>query len=130
MKEQIKKDGEQLTIFLGLPGQEKKEYELKVTHKVLKRFSSLRKCAIDKLDQELMTYDGISCMMYCMLTRADFSLTGEIIDEMLEEVPLDQIMKVCTDAVFAAFPSEEGDQDGEQSADADPQTAAATGEKA
>lgn len=122
------KDNPVVSIFLGEEGH-KKEYELKCTHSVLKRFSSLRKCTIAGIEEELLSYDGISCLMYCMLTCADFSLTGEQIDEMLDDVPLTQIIELCGAAIAAAFYTGEEDDGGE--ADGDPTPAAeATGERA
>lgn len=105
--------------------------ELKLGHKALKRFSALTGCSMADMEQEVQHYDKLSCLLYVMLAvdAEDHGeeLTPAQVDDLLDPVPIKQLMELAMAAVAAAFGEEDEDQPEEES---DPPEAAGTGEKA
>lgn len=105
--------------------------ELKLGHKALKRFSALTGCSMTDMEKEISHYDKMSCLLYVMLAvdaeEHGEELTPAQVDDLLEPVPIQQLMELAGEAINAAFGGEDEEQ---PEGESDPLTAAGTGEKA
>lgn len=105
--------------------------ELKLGHKALKRFSALTGCSMADMEKEVQHYDKLSCLLYVMLAvdAEDHgeNLTPAQVDDLLDPVPIKQLMELAMAAVAAAFGEEDEDQ---PEGESDPPEAAGIGEKA
>lgn len=98
--------------------------ELRLGHKVLKRFSALRHVPLSRIQDAVDDYENLSCLFYCAMAQEDPTLTVERADELLDRVPVTQLLKKAGELMEAAFGTgEDGGEDGE----ADPPAAAGTG---
>ena len=81
--------------------------ELKLSHKALKRFSSLTDCSMADLDSAIMHYDKMATLMYVMLAvdaeKHGETLTPDQADDLLENVPLWKQFELCGRAMEAAM---------------------------
>ena len=105
--------------------------ELKLGHKALKRFSALTGCGLNDMEKEIQHYDKLSCLLYVMLAveaeEHGEELTPAQVDDLLEPVPIQQLMELAGAAISVAFPA---DEEQEEQKESDPPEAAGTGEKA
>lgn len=100
---------------------------LRLGHKALKRFSALTKCSMADMEQVMLQYDKVTCLVYVMLSEEDPELTPEQVDDLLDMVPIKTIFEKCSEAIHAAL----GDEDTEKPEDGeDPPQAAGTGAEA
>lgn len=107
--------------------------ELKLGHKALKRFSALTGCSMTDMEKEISHYDKMSCLLYVMLAvdaeEHGEELTPTQVDDLLEPVPIKQLMELVGAAIRASFG--DGDEEPEdQEEPADPPQAAGTGAEA
>ena len=112
-----------------------KPRELRLGHKALKRFSALTGCSMADMDTEIQHYDKMTALIYCMLAtdaeKHGETLTPEQVDELLDPVPIKQLLACCMAAVKASFdPDGEADAENEEETEADPPQAAGTGVEA
>lgn len=98
--------------------------ELRLGHKVLKRFSALRHVPLSRIQDAVDDYENLSCLFFCALAQEDPALTVEQADELLDRVPVAQLLKKAGELMEAAFGT--GEDDGEDG-EADPPAAAGTG---
>ena len=97
-------------------------YELRMTHRVIKRFSATTGASMTELEDTINHYDKLSLLLWIMITE-DQRRTGkewmgaEALDDLLDDVPLGDIQMAIGKAISAAFPAP-------AEAPADPQTAA------
>lgn len=104
--------------------------ELKLGHKALKRFSALTGCSMTDMEKEISHYDKLSCLLYVMLAvdaeEHGEELTPSQVDDLLEPVPIQQLMMMAGAAINAAF----GGEEEEEQPEGGPPIAAGTGEEA
>lgn len=89
---------------------------LRMTHRVLKEFSALSHVRMSEMGDALDDYSKLSCLYYCMLHADDPRLTVDRVDELLDPVPIYQLVTLAAEVINAAF----GDQSAEAAADEDP----------
>lgn len=77
--------------------------ELRLGHKALKRFSAMTGCPMDKMESALNNYETMSTLVYVMLSQEDKTLTPKQVDDLLDPVPVGEILRKCTQAITAAF---------------------------
>lgn len=108
--------------------------ELRLGHRALKRFSALTECSLSAMDKEIERYDKAACLIWVMVTEDQRKngettiMTPDVLDDLLDAVPIAKILEVCSKAIEAAFPEPEVSKSdtGEES----PMTAAGTGAEA
>lgn len=107
--------------------------ELNLSHKAMKRFSALTGCSMTEMEEEVSRYDKLTCLLYVMLAvdaeKHDETLTPEQVDDLLEKVPVNQLVKLAIRAIQAAFDDGEEETETEEGQD-DPLEAAGTGGEA
>lgn len=103
-------------------------WELKCGHKVLQMFCATTKVRMSQLTMALDRYDLLTEMLFCMIWLKDSNVTRAQLDDWLEEADFVDVVDKVTDAIIAAFPKQEGGEEGDD--EARPQTAAGTGMKA
>jgi hypothetical protein len=105
--------------------------ELRLTHKVLKRFFALTGCTMSRIDEVVDRYDQMTTLIYVMLSedaaRHGETLTVEDCDDLLEDVSINVLLEKCGEAIAAAF--DDGTTEAKAEG-ADPPAAAGTGAKA
>lgn len=94
--------------------------ELRLGHKALKRFSAMTGCSMDKMDAALNNYETMSTLIYLMLAQEDSELTPERVDDLLDPVPIGEIVAKCSQAITAAF-EEPGESAPQAEAETEPQ---------
>lgn len=77
--------------------------ELRLGHKALKRFSAMTGCSMEDMEQTVNNYKDMTSLVYVMLSAEDPSLTPEAVDDLLDAVPILEILTKCTQAIAAAF---------------------------
>ena len=100
--------------------------ELRLTHKVLKRFCAKHKIRLSDLSIATDNYDTLIDLLLTMLQREDPSLTAAQLDDMLDEIPFVKIVRSVGKAIEAAFP-EESDEKADGEDEENPQKEAGTG---
>lgn len=85
--------------------------ELKLSHKVMKRFMAKHKLKMSTFDVAVDEYDKASDLIYEMLKEEDPTLTVEKCDDLLDAVSLMTIMQKVAEAIKAAFPEQDEDQE-------------------
>lgn len=80
-----------------------KPRELRLTHKVLKRFMAKYKMKMSDFDEAIDDYDKMTDLIYEMLRGEDPELTAARCDELLDALPIMEIVGKTTDAIKAAF---------------------------
>lgn len=98
------------TVILNLD----RPRELRLGHKALKRFSALTGCTMESMEETIKSYENMSCLVYVMLSQEDSALTPEQVDDLLDKVPIREIVSKCSQAIAAAF----SDPDADKGADA------------
>lgn len=88
--------------------------ELKLTHKVLKRFMARKKVSMENFDSAVQSYEGMTDLICEMLRREDPALTEEQCDDLLDAVTIKEILEKGAQAIAAGFGSrdEEGTEEG------------------
>lgn len=106
--------------------------ELRLGHKALKRFSAMTGCSMEKMESAINNYETLSTLVYVMLSQEDSTLTPEQVDDLLDAVPIREIVEKCSQAITAAFvgPEESATEAGSQEAAEVPPTSPGTGETA
>nr|WP_325212933.1 hypothetical protein [uncultured Oscillibacter sp.] len=106
--------------------------ELRLGHKALKRFSSMTGCSMEKMESAVNNYETMSTLIYVMLSQEDKELTPERVDDLLDDVPIGEIVGKCSQAITAAFvgPGEPAVEAGSQEKAEGPPTSPGTGETA
>lgn len=59
-------------------------YELRLTHKALRRFSARTKLGVSELEDEVERYDILSVLLWAMLADEIPGLTDERLDELID----------------------------------------------
>ena len=81
---------------------------LKVTHRVLERFSSISKCSLQEFDSALLRYDSMVLLLWIMMAESRPDLTRGKLDAWLNALPLlnamQTVSKAVADAVEYSFP--------------------------
>jgi len=98
---------------------------LRLGHKALKRFSATTGTPLSELEATVQRYDKLSTLVYIALSEEDPSLTPDQVDDMLDAIPIREVIAAASKAVEAAFAD---DSPGE--APSDPLPAAGIGDKA
>lgn len=111
----LKENNDTVIITLDRPR------ELRLSHKVLKRFFALHHLTMATMDRALSNYDTMISLLLCMLQREDPDLTADRLDDLLDDIPLHCVTDAINAAVAAAFP------DAEEDASQDPRLDAGTG---
>ena len=91
--------------------------ELRLTHKVLKRFSAKEKLSLTKIPEAMEDYNRLTDLVCMMLQADDPSLTQEQCDELLEEIPVVEIVKKASEAIAAGLGAEEEKPENEENAE-------------
>jgi len=60
-------------------------YELRLTHKALRRFSARTKLSVSELEDAVERYDILSVLLWAMLADEIPGLTDERLDELIDE---------------------------------------------
>lgn len=81
--------------------------ELKLTHRVMKRFCAEHKVRLNEIDKACEDYDVMIDLVVKMLMRDDPSLTVEACEDLLDEAPFGAVIHAFTKAIEAAFSVEE-----------------------
>ena len=83
--------------------------ELRLGHRALKRFSALTECSLSAMDKEIERYDKASCLIWVMVTEDQRKngettiMTPDVLDDLLDAVPITKILEVCSKAIEAAY---------------------------
>nr|DAP67854.1 MAG TPA: hypothetical protein [Caudoviricetes sp.] len=104
--------------------------ELKFSHKAMRQFSALTRVKIPELQEAVQRYDLMATAVYCMLAAQDESLTPEMVETMLEQVPVLEVYRKAVDAVSEALGRGGEDDDAPGETAENPQAAAGAGKKA
>lgn len=107
-------------------------WELKLTHKAMKLFTNTTRVPVTKMDEAVARYDYLVYLLFCMLHVQDPAVTTKQLDEWLEDISLGEIYTKVAEALAAAFPEPEKDQQPAETGDEGPGPleAAGTGERA
>lgn len=104
--------------------------ELRLGHKALKRFSALTNCSMADMEQQIQCYDKLSCLLWVMITQDQLNngedmMSPEQLDDLLDNISVTKLTKLCAEAIGAAFADEDAPEDDTQT----PHMAAGIGEK-
>ncbi len=77
--------------------------ELRLTHRVMKRFCAVTGTKLSDIETTVDDYDNMTRLIYEMLRADDPALTQEQCDELLDRVPIGTILKKGAEAVAAGF---------------------------
>ena len=80
---------------------------LRLTHRVLKRFCARYNVSLTDIEQAIQRYDMMTGLLYEMLRADDPELTAERCDELLDALPIGDIIETCSRAVAAGFGAQE-----------------------
>ena len=76
---------------------------LKVTHRVLERFSAITKAPLQQFDVMVQRYDMMVLLLWCMMCETRPDLTREGLRGWLNDLPIMQAMNLVSDAVAQAI---------------------------
>lgn len=76
---------------------------LRLTNRVLKRFCAGQKVSLADIEQAIQRYDVMSVLLYEMLRADDPDLTVERCDDLLDLLPIGEIIETCSRAIAAGF---------------------------
>ena len=76
---------------------------LKITHRVLERFSAITRCSLQDLATLVQRYDMMVLLLWLMMAETRPSLTREGLNGWLNDLPLQECVKTVGDAVTAAL---------------------------
>jgi len=79
-------------------------WELKFSHKVIRQFCRMARCPLSGLEQAMDSYDNEILLLYCMMQRQEPTLTPAQLDDMLDEMPLEDVMNAIAAAVMSGMP--------------------------
>lgn len=79
--------------------------ELRLTHKVMKRFCAATGTRLSDIETTVDDYDNMTRLIFEMLRAEDPALTQEQCDDLLDRVPIGTILKKGAEAVKAGFGS-------------------------
>jgi len=77
--------------------------ELKLSHKVLKRFCAATGSRLSDIDNTVDDYDNMTMLIYYMLLADDPDLTPEKLDDLLDDVPIGIVLKKGAEAIKKGF---------------------------
>jgi hypothetical protein len=75
---------------------------LKVTHRVLERFSAITKAPLEQFDVMVQRYDMMVLLLWLMMCETRADLTREGLTGWLNGIPVFDAMKLVSDAVAKA----------------------------
>lgn len=81
---------------------------LRLTNRVLKRFCSGQKVSLADIEQAIQRYDVMVTLLYEMLRIDDPDLTVEHCDDLLDMLPVGEIIETCSRAITAGFGAQDG----------------------
>lgn len=76
---------------------------LKVTHRVLERFSAMSRTPLQEFDTTIMRYDMMVLLLWCMMCESRPDLTREGLRGWLNDLPVMKAMNLVSDAVAQAI---------------------------
>ncbi len=99
-----------------------RQWELRLTHNVMMLYSSITRVPLDQLQNQIARYDFMVLLLWLMLHEQDGQLKRDKFDRWLGDLGvrgvLSTLMEPITEAVKAAFPeAEEEDEDDEAGED-------------
>ena len=99
-----------------------RQWELRLTHNVMMLYSSITRVPLDQLQNQIARYDFMVLLLWLMLHEQDGQLKRDKFDRWLGDLGvrgvLSKLMEPITEAVKAAFPeAEEEDEDDEAGED-------------
>lgn len=97
---------------------------LRLGHKALKRFSSMTGTSLSELESTVQRYDKLSTLVYVALSAEDPSLTPEQVDDLLDAIPIREVIAAASEAIEAAFADDAPEEES-----GDPPQAAGIGDK-
>lgn len=104
-KSAVPKSAEPVIPSVNLGG---RVWFLKVTHRVLERFSSISKCSLQEFDAALLRYDSMVLLLWLMMVESRPDLTRGKLDEWLNALSvfdaMQKVSKAVADAVEYSFP--------------------------
>lgn len=77
--------------------------ELRLTHKVLKRFCAQKHLRLTEIDSAVEDYGTMTDLVYMMLQEKDPELTPEFCDELLDQLPIMEVVKKASEAIAAGL---------------------------
>lgn len=77
--------------------------ELKLSHKVLKRFCAATGTKLSDIEETVDDYDNMTALIYYMLLADDPDLKPEQLDDLLDAVPIGTILKKGAEAIAKGF---------------------------
>ena len=77
--------------------------ELRLTHKVMKRFCAATGTRLSDIETTVDDYDNMTRLIFEMLRAEDPALTQEQCDDLLDTIPVGTILKKGAEAVSASF---------------------------
>jgi len=77
--------------------------ELKLSHKVLKRFCAATNTRLSDIEAAVDDYDNMTALIYYMLLADDPDLTPEKLDDLLDDVPIGIVLKKGAEAIAKGF---------------------------
>ena len=80
--------------------------ELKLGHRALKTFCARTRLGVDELATVLQRYDIMALLIAVMVQTRYPDMTEERIDEILDGLPLEEVIQKASEAVYGAFPSQ------------------------
>ena len=87
------------TVFIELD----RPRELRLTHKVVKKFLAKHNLKAEQFDLSAQSYDMMTDLLVEMLMRDDPTLTPEICDDLLDLVPIHVILEKVPEAIEKGF---------------------------
>lgn len=111
---------EKLTPTVQLGG---RLWALRMTHRVLMLFSQMTRTSMDQLQFQIGRYDYMVLLLWLMCHEQDPQLKRETFDGWLDALEIRGVIPLLTavgEAMQAAFPDEEPEEEEAPQADADP----------
>ena len=102
-----------------------KTWFLRVTHKVLERFSAISRCPLAEFDAALARYDSMVLLLWLMVAENRPDITRNQVEDWLQDLPvmeaIDLVTNAVGDAINYSFPKAKEDREPEtEDAPADP----------
>ena len=79
-------------------------WEMRFSHKAMRRFCSMTKCTMTKFDDALDVYDNYAKLIWCILWAQDSSITLDQVNAWLDELPtMGDVVALVQDCIQAAM---------------------------
>lgn len=101
-------------------------WEMRFSHKAMRRFCSMTKCRMSTFDDALDSYENHVKLLWCILWAQDEKVTLDQVNEWLDELQtMGEVIDLTQKCIAAAMPKRP-DEEGKQAEDAENPTGETT----